>query len=88
MVKAKIEKILLEKFNPQYLQVIDDSHKHAGHAGARDPASGGAGGGHYRVIIVASIFEGKKLIDRHRMIYEALKPVKDSIHALAIQALY
>ncbi len=79
MTKAKIEKILKDTFQPQFLEVIDDSAKHAGHAGAKE-------GGHYNVTIVSSAFEGKKLIDRHRMIYEALKPVKNLIHALAIQA--
>ena len=79
MTKAKIEKILQGAFQPQFLEVIDDSAKHAGHAGAKQ-------GGHYSVIIVSSAFEGKKPIDRHRMIYEALKPVKDLIHALVIQA--
>ena len=79
MVKAKIEKILQDTFKPQYLEVIDDSAKHAGHAGAKE-------GGHYNVTIVSSAFEGKKPIDRHRMIYEALKPLQQSIHALAIQA--
>lgn len=77
MVKAKIEKILIETFQPKYLEVIDDSHKHIGHAGARQ-------GGHYTVIIQSKLFEGKKLIDSHRMIYEAVKPLKDQIHALAI----
>ena len=79
MTKAKIEKILQETFKPQFLEVIDDGAKHIGHAGAKE-------GGHFNVIIVSSAFEGKRLIDRHRMIYEALKPVKNLIHALAIQA--
>ncbi len=79
MVKAKIENILQEQFQPEFLEVIDDSAKHAGHAGAKE-------GGHYNVVIVSSAFEGKKLIDRHRMIYEALSPLKGKIHALAIQA--
>ena len=74
-----IEKILTQTFAPQFLEVIDDSAKHAGHAGAKE-------GGHYQVIIVSSAFEGKKPIDRHRMIYEALKSIKSLIHALAIQA--
>ncbi len=79
MVKAKIEKILNETFHPQYLEIIDDGHKHIGHEGAKQ-------GGHFSVIIVSKAFEGKKSIDRHRMIYEALKPIKNLIHALAIQA--
>ncbi len=78
MVKAQIEKILQEKFQPTFLEVIDDSAKHAGHAGASQ-------GGHYNVIIVSAAFEGKKLIDRHRLIYQAVEPIKAKIHALAIQ---
>jgi BolA protein len=74
-----IEKILQETFQPVSLTVIDDSAKHAGHAGAKE-------GGHYHVSIVSAAFMDKKLIDRHRMIYEALKPLKSSIHALAISA--
>ena len=79
MIKAKIEKILKETFAPQFLEVIDDSAKHAGHAGAKE-------GGHFQVKITSSAFEGKKPIDRHRMIYEALSPLKHSIHALSIKA--
>ena len=79
MTKAKIEKILQETFSPQFLEVIDEGAKHLGHPGAKE-------GGHFSVTIISSAFEGKKPIDRHRMIYEALKPVKNLIHALAIQA--
>ena len=79
MIKAKIEDLLTKAFKPDFLEVIDESHKHAGHAGASE-------GGHYRVIITAKVFEGKKLLESHRMIYQALEPVKSSIHALAIKA--
>lgn len=79
MIKAKIEDLLTKAFKPDLLEVIDDSHKHAGHAGASQ-------GGHYQVLIVSKAFEGKKLLDSHRMIYQALEPVKSSIHALAIKA--
>ena len=79
MIKAKIELLLTEAFNPTYLQVLDESHKHIGHAGASQ-------GGHYQVTIVSKVFEGKKLLENHRMIYKALEPVKSSIHALAIKA--
>jgi len=78
MTKAKIELLLNETFKPSYLEVIDESHKHAGHAGALQ-------GGHYHVTIVSKSFEGKKLLESHRMIYKALEPVKSSIHALAIK---
>ena len=78
MIKAKIELLLSQAFEPVFLQVIDESHKHAGHAGAAE-------GGHYQVTISSQAFEGKKLLECHRMIYQALSSVKSSIHALAIQ---
>jgi BolA protein len=78
MAKAKIELLLTEAFKPSFLEVLDESHKHAGHAGALQ-------GGHYQVTIVSKSFEGKKSLESHRMIYQALEPVKSSIHALAIK---
>lgn len=77
MIKAKIERILSDTFAPDFLQVVDESHKHAGHTGASQ-------GVHFKVTIVSKVFEGKKLLESHRMIYQALEPVKSSIHALAI----
>ncbi|KAB2962178.1 BolA family protein [Zoogloea sp.] len=66
---------------PQQLELIDDSHLHAGHAGAR------SGGGHYRLAIVSSAFAGKGTVARHRLVYEALGDMmRSEIHALAIQA--
>lgn len=79
MSKAKIEQALKEFFDPLYLKVIDDSAQHAGHAGAKE-------GGHFSVEIVSNAFRAKKPIDRHRMVYAALVPLKNSIHALAIKA--
>ena len=78
MTKAKIEDLLTKAFKPSFLQVVDESHKHAGHAGALQ-------GGHYQVIIASEAFKGKKLLESHRMIYQALEPVKSSIHALSIK---
>ena len=80
MTKAKIEHLLDRAFKPDFLEVIDESHKHAGHAGASQ-------GGHYQVIIESQAFKGKKLLESHRMIYQALEPVKSFIHALAIKIL-
>ena len=79
MIKAKIEQLLKETLKPSLLQVVDESHKHIGHTGSKE-------GGHYQVIIVSRAFEGKKMLEIHRMIYQALGPVKTSIHALAIKA--
>ena len=79
----RIEKMraYLAALNPVSLEIIDESHKHAGHAGARD------GGGHYLLQIVTSQFTGKSTMARHRMIYSALEEMlKREIHALNIQA--
>ena len=79
--KAKIEKILNE-FTPSFLEVHDDSLKHAGHAGARPN-----GGSHFSVLIVSDDFEGKTLIERHRLIYQKLKTYMEvqEVHALALR---
>ncbi len=82
MMKAKIEKILKEAFAPQFLQVTDDSHQHAGH---NEQAK--KGGTHFTVTIVSAAFTGKNLVARHRLVYDALKgPIADGVHALAIHA--
>jgi len=71
----------LATLDPISLEIIDESHKHAGHAGARD------GGGHYVVHIVSAQFTGKNTVARHRMIYSALgEMMKREIHALTLQA--
>jgi len=72
----------LAVLEPVQLEIIDESHKHAGHAGARE------GGGHYVVRIVSAQFAGKNTVARHRMIYSAMgELMKREIHALTIQAL-
>jgi BolA family transcriptional regulator, general stress-responsive regulator len=79
----RLEKIrtLLSVLQPEQIELIDDSHKHAGHAGARD------GGGHYQLKIVSAQFVGKSTLARHRMIYSALgEMMKHDIHALNITA--
>jgi BolA protein len=74
-------KARLAVFDPVSLDIIDESHRHAGHAGARD------GGGHYVLNIVSAQFAGKNTVARHRMIYLALaEMMKSEIHALTIQA--
>lgn len=66
---------------PSSLELIDDSHLHAGHAGAR------SGGGHYRLSIVSEAFNGKNTVARHRLVYDTLGDMmRRDIHALAIQA--
>ena len=66
---------------PERIELIDDSHLHAGHAGAR------SGGGHYQLDIVSAAFVGKNTVARHRLIYDALGDMmRQEIHALSIQA--
>lgn len=78
---AAIEQCLETEFTPSHLQVKDQSHLHAGHAGARD------GMGHFEVTIVADAFDGKSRIERHRLIYGALGALmRTDIHALKINA--
>ena len=76
-----IENRLREAFTPQKIEVRDDSHRHAGHEGAK------SGGGHFTVTIVSPHFQGKNAVQRHQMIYQALGDMmKKEIHALSIQA--
>ena len=79
----KIIKVLKTAFHCHHLEVIDESRQHAGHAGAKQSA-----GGHYIVNIVADEFRGKSHLQRHRMVNDALKPLRNGIHALALTAKY
>lgn len=82
MIAELIRQKLTTDLNPQLIEIIDNSAAHAGHAGVRK------GGGHYHVTIVADIFDGKNLVQRHQLIYAALgEMMKDQIHALGINAL-
>ena len=75
-----IETALQSAFTPEALEVVDDSHLHAGHAGARE-------GRHFTVRIRAPRFAGCSRIARHRLIYDALQQlIPRGIHALAIEA--
>jgi BolA protein len=77
--KKEITRLLAEAFDPETLGVEDESYLHEGHAGAKD------GRGHFRVLIIAEVFEGKTMIERHRMIYRVLDDMmRLDIHALAI----
>jgi BolA protein len=79
---ATIEQLLEAAFAPSELLVKDQSHLHAGHAGAQE------GKGHFEVKIVSDRFAGQSRIARHRMVYDALGAFIDSdIHALKIIAV-
>lgn len=71
----------LAVLTPDSVELIDDSEQHAGHAGAQ------AGGGHFQLIIVSPLFEGKSAQARHRMVHAALGTMLErEIHALTIKA--
>lgn len=71
---------LTTAFEPLELDIIDESHKHAGHASA-------GGAGHFAVHVVSAAFAGKSPIERHRMVYASLNELMpNEIHALSIRA--
>ena len=76
-----IRTALAAAFEPVELEVVDESHLHAGHERARD------GRGHFRVRVVSPVFEGMSVLQRHRAVYAALGTLMETdIHALAIRA--
>ena len=79
--EQRLRRCLEARFTPTLLIIEDESHLHAGHAGA-------AGGhGHFRVTIVAEAFRGLAPVARHRLVYAAVGDLlKTDIHALAIEA--
>ncbi|MDJ0794841.1 MAG: BolA family protein [Woeseiaceae bacterium] len=78
---SRIEAILTASFAPTHLLVKDQSHLHAGHAGAQD------GRGHFDVTIVSDAFAGNRPLARHRQVYDALGEMMETdIHALRINA--
>jgi BolA protein len=79
---AQIRRRLEAELQPEELDVVDDSHRHVGHAGARD------GRGHFQVRILSRRFAGKRTVERHRMVYAALGSLMQTdIHALGLVAL-
>ncbi|APP80558.1 BolA family protein [Xanthomonas hortorum pv. vitians] len=81
---SRVERIrtaLQTALAPSELEVVDDSHRHAGHAGARD------GRGHFNVRVVSAAFVGKAPLARHRAVYAAVgEMMQTDIHALSIEA--
>ena len=78
---ADLERALVAGLQPERLEVVDDSHLHAGHAGARE-------GRHFTVRIVSARFYGLTRVARHRLVYDCLDALigRGGIHALAIDA--
>ena len=76
-----IKKILNAEFNPLTIEVIDESHLHAGHMGSRE-----GGETHFRIRCVSSDFNGKTRLEQHRLVNTALAhELNTSIHALALE---
>ena len=77
----RIRALLEEAFSPVELEIVDESHLHAGHAGARE------GKGHFRVRIVAERFRGLRSLECHRLVFAALGTMMTTdIHALSVTA--
>ncbi len=77
---SRIRAALEKELAPTRLEIIDDSARHAGHAGARE-------GGHFRVRLTSAAFRGKSAIQRHRLVFAAVSALmKTDIHALNIDA--
>ena len=77
---ARVEAALRASIRPTAVEVQDDSHLHAGHAGAKE-------GRHFTVRITSPAFAGLSRVARHRLVYDALRSlVAEGIHALAIEA--
>lgn len=82
-IEREVINILTQEFVPVRLNVINQSHLHAGHAG-----DNGSGESHFRVEIVSARFDGQGRVERHRMVTDALSEhLKGPIHALSIKAL-
>ncbi len=77
---SRIRAALEKELAPTRLEIVDDSARHAGHAGARE-------GGHFQVRLTSAAFRGKSAIQRHRLVFAAVSGLmKSDIHALNIDA--
>jgi BolA protein len=80
--RTRIEQTLRELLEAAHVEVIDEGHLHAGHAGAR------GGGGHFRALVVSERFEGRNRVERQRLVYDALADAMGAeIHALSMTTL-
>jgi len=79
-VAHRIRDKLTSALNPTTLEIVDESQRHVGHAGARP-----GGETHFRVEVVAAVFQGKSRLERQRLVYAALKEeMSQQIHALSL----
>ncbi|RME04290.1 MAG: BolA family transcriptional regulator [Planctomycetota bacterium] len=74
-----LHRLLRSSLNPTYLKIVDETHLHRGHSQARR-------GGHFRAVIVSDVFSGKSLLQRHRLVYQALgSAMGREIHAFSMK---
>ena len=82
IMQQRIIARLTAALDPVLLDIVDESHLHAGHAGARE-----GGGTHYRVRVVSAKFDRRSRVERHRLVYDLLtEEFADGLHALALVA--
>ena len=82
IMQERIIARLTAALDPVLLDIVDESHLHAGHAGARE-----GGGTHYRVRVVSAKFDRRSRVERHRLVYDLLTAeFSDGLHALALVA--
>lgn len=80
-IEQALREHLMVALEPIRLDIVNESHKHAGHAG-----SPGTGESHFQVLVVSPMFEGRSRIERHRLVNDALAGLlKNKVHALAIK---
>jgi BolA family transcriptional regulator, general stress-responsive regulator len=78
-VKDEIEARLTAAFTPERLEVVNESHQHAGHAG-----DDGTGESHFRIVIRARAFQPMSRVARHRAMHQALGDLNQRVHAIAL----
>lgn len=87
IIASAIKEKLTKAFNPSQLEVIDESHKHAGHAGAKAHADEhGSGESHFHVVIKADAFAEMSRLARHRAVMDAISEEMKTVHALSLVA--
>lgn len=81
-IARHVENLLRERLDPLHLEIRDDSALHAGHPGAT------SGGAHLHALVVASSFEGKTLLEQHRLVYDCLGDLLGGrVHALGLKTV-
>lgn len=78
-VKQEMEQRLVAAFNPQQIEIVNESHKHAGHSG-----DDGSGESHFRILIRSEVLAPLSRVARHRAVHAALGDLNTRVHAIAL----